>query len=126
MRHLVRTLQPDERSESANVARTARSPSPHFRIHSDCEPASPPIPRNVDNALDSGSMSLSCYPLRRCDVHGIKSLPSALDVKTDRIYHTVGSDKRIGSRTLVVNVGPDRLKLRIVKTEQPMPPILMP
>ena len=71
-------------------------------------------------------MRLSCYPLGRFDVHGMKSLPSVLDVKTDRIYHTVGADKRIGYRTLVVNVGPDRLKLLIIKSEQPMTPIRMP
>jgi hypothetical protein len=56
----------------------------------------------------------------------MKSILSLLDVKTDRIYHTVGVDKRIGHRTFVVNVGPDRLKLRIIKTEEPMTPIRMP
>ena len=76
--------------------------------------------------LHSGSACLSCYPLGRLDVHGMKRLPSTLDVKTDRIYHPVGACKCIGHGPLVVNVGCDRLKLRIIKTEQPVPPIRMP
>ena len=56
----------------------------------------------------------------------MKRLLSVLDVKTDRIYHTESAGKGIGDRPLVVNVGRDRLKLRIVKSEQPVPPIRMP
>src|ERR1700719_3064524 len=41
--------------------------------------------RNVGEPFDSGSMRLSCYPLGRRDVHGMKSLLSMLDVETDRI-----------------------------------------
>jgi hypothetical protein len=82
--------------------------------------------RNVDESFDSDSMRLSCYPLGRLDVHGMKSLLSVLDVKTDRIYHPVSAGKCIGDRPLVVNVGRDRLKLRIIKTSQPVPPIYMP
>jgi hypothetical protein len=55
----------------------------------------------------------------------MKRLLSVLDVKTDRIYHTESAGKGIGDRPLVVNVGRDRLKLRI-KSEQPAPPIRMP
>jgi hypothetical protein len=44
---------------------------------------------------DSGSMRLSCYPLGGFDVHGMKSLRSMLDVKTDRIYHSVSAGKCI-------------------------------
>jgi hypothetical protein len=64
--------------------------------------------------------------LGRFDVHGIKSLPSVLDVKTDRIYRTEGASKCFGYGPLVVNVGPDRLKLRIIKTKQPVTPIRVP
>ncbi len=52
--------------------------------------------RNVGEPFDSGSMRLSCYPLGSLDVHGMKSLPSVLDVKTDRIYHPVSAGKCIG------------------------------
>jgi hypothetical protein len=56
----------------------------------------------------------------------MKSLLSVLDVKTDRIYHPVSAGKCIGDWPLVVNVGFDRLKLRIIKTKQPVPSIGMP
>jgi hypothetical protein len=52
--------------------------------------------RNVGEPFDSRSMRLSCYPLGRLDVHGMKSLLSVLDVKTDRIYHPVSAGKCIG------------------------------
>ena len=59
-------------------------------------------------------------------MHGMKSLSSMLDVKTDCIYYTVSARNRIGDRLLVVNVGLDRLKLRIIKTKQPLTSIRMP
>ena len=46
--------------------------------------------------LHSGSVCLSCYPLGRLDVYGMKGLLSVLDVKTDRIYHAVSASKCIG------------------------------
>ena len=49
--------------------------------------------RNVSQPLDSGSERLSCYALGSLDVHGMKSLPSVLDVKTDCIYHAVSAGK---------------------------------
>ena len=49
----------------------------------------------MSQPLDSGSERLSCYPLGRFDVNGMKSLLSVLDVKTDRIYNAVGAGKRI-------------------------------
>ena len=81
---------------------------------------------NMDEPLDPGAMRLSCYPFGRLDMHGMKRLLSVLDVKTDRIYHPVGACECIGHGPLVVNVSCDRLKLRIIKTEQPVPPIRMP
>ena len=56
----------------------------------------------------------------------MKRLLSVLDVKTDRIHHTVSAGKGIGDRPLVVNVGRDRLKLRIIKSEQTVLQIRMP
>ena len=49
-----------------------------------------------------------------------------LDVKTDRIYNAIGAGKRIRDRPLVVNVGLYGLKLRIIGTKQPVPPIRTP
>jgi hypothetical protein len=80
----------------------------------------------MDEPFDAGSMRLSCHPSGRLDVHGMKRLLSALDVETDRIYHPAGAGDRIGDRPLVVNVGRNRLKLRIITTEQPVPPIRIP
>jgi hypothetical protein len=48
----------------------------------------------------------------------MKRLPATLDVKADRIDHAVGAGDRTGDRALIVNVGFDRLKLRIVRSEQ--------
>ena len=59
-------------------------------------------------------------------MHGVKRLPSVLDVKTDRIHHAVSAGDGVSDRSLIVNVSLDRLKLRIVKSEQPVPPIRMP
>ena len=49
----------------------------------------------MNKSFDSGPVRLSCYPLGRFDVNGMKSLLSVLDVKTDRIYNAVGAGKRI-------------------------------
>jgi hypothetical protein len=80
----------------------------------------------VREPLHSGSAGLRGYPLGSLDMHGVKSLLSVLDIKTDRIHHTVGASKGIGDRTLVVNVGLDRLELRIIKSEQAASSIRMP
>jgi hypothetical protein len=49
----------------------------------------------VNKPFDSGPARLSCYPLGSLDVNGMKSLLSALEVKTDRIYNAVSAGKRI-------------------------------
>ena len=74
----------------------------------------------------SGSACLSGYPLGRLDMDGMKRLRSVLDVKADRIHHSVSSVNSIGHRPIIVNIGFDRLKLRIIKTEQPVSAIGMP
>jgi len=53
-------------------------------------------PRNMDEPFDSGSLRLSCDPLGRLDVDGMKRLPSLLDVEADCIYYAVSISKRIG------------------------------
>jgi hypothetical protein len=52
-----------------------------------------------------GPVCLNCHPPGSFDVYGMKSFPSVLDVKTDRIDRTVSAGKRIGNGPLVVNVG---------------------
>jgi hypothetical protein len=59
-------------------------------------------------------------------MHGMKGLASALDVKTDRVHHAIGAGEGSGDRTLVVNVGLDRLKLRIIRAKQRAALIRMP
>ena len=46
--------------------------------------------------LHSGSARLSCNPLGGLDVHGMKGFLPLLDVKTDRIHHTVSANKCVG------------------------------
>src|SRR5258705_240763 len=53
-------------------------------------------PRNMDEPFDSRSLRLSCDPLGRLDVDGMKRLPSLLDVEADCIYYAVSISKRIG------------------------------
>lgn len=55
-------------------------------------------------------------------MHGMKSLLSVFDIKTDCIYNTVSTNKCIGDRPLIVNVGFDRLQLRIIRTKQRLAP----
>ena len=55
----------------------------------------------------------------------MKSLLSVFDIKTDRIYCSISANKRIGDRPLIVNVGFDRLKLRIVGIKQRLGPFQM-
>src|SRR5438477_12961866 len=57
---------------------------------------------------------------------GMKRLRSVLDVKADRIHHSVSSVNSIGHRPIIVDVGFDRLKLRIIKTKQLASPVRMP
>jgi hypothetical protein len=59
-------------------------------------------------------------------MHGMKSLSPVLDVKTDRIHGAIGASKRVSDRFFVVNVGLDRVKLRIIKTKQFVASIRMP
>ena len=80
----------------------------------------------MDQPLDPALACLSCQPLGTFDVEGMKSLRSVLDVKTDRIHHTVNASKRTRDRLFVVNVRFDRLKLRIIKSKQFITPIRVP
>jgi hypothetical protein len=56
---------------------------------------------------------LNGHPLNSLEMYGMKSLPSVLDVKTDRIDHGVSAGKHVGNCPFVVNVDLDRLKLEI-------------
>lgn len=47
------------------------------------------------------------------------------DIKTDRIYNTVSTGKRIGDRPFIVDIGFDRLKLRVIRTKQLLGPLRM-
>ena len=76
--------------------------------------------------LHSGSTCLNGNPLGRFDMHGMKSLRSVLDIKTDRIHRTVSTGKRMRDRSVVVNIRFDRLKLRIIKSKQLVTPIRVP
>ena len=52
--------------------------------------------RNMDEPLDSSSVRLDCQPLSQLHVHRMERVPSALNVKTNRIHHTVSASKRVG------------------------------
>ena len=60
--------------------------------------------RDMGEPFDSGPVCLNCHPPGSFDVYGMKSFPSVLDVKTDRIDRTVSAGKHIGNGPLVVNV----------------------
>ena len=83
------------KSASLNAARTAISPSPRFSnvlgwcgcIRADS--------RNVNKPLDSRATRLSCHPLGRLDVNGVKSVLSMLNVKADRIHDAVSAGERV-------------------------------
>ncbi|MEH2544858.1 hypothetical protein V1283_001503 [Bradyrhizobium sp. AZCC 2262] len=80
----------------------------------------------MNKPFDTGPARLHGHSLGRLDVNGMKSALSALDVKTDRIYNAVSAGKRIRDRSLVVNIGLNGLKLRIVRAKLTMSPIRMP
>jgi hypothetical protein len=71
----------------------------------------------VNKPLDSGPAPLSCYPLGGLDVDGMKSLQPVFDVKADCIYNAVGAGQCIRDRLLVLKVGLQELKLRIIRTK---------
>jgi hypothetical protein len=50
----------------------------------------------MNEPLNAGSLRLDCDPLGGLDMNRVKGLPSALDVKTDRIYRAVSISKRLG------------------------------
>ena len=52
--------------------------------------------RHVDESLDTGSVGLSCDAFGSLNVDRIKRVVAALDIKTDRVDHTVGAGDRIG------------------------------
>ena len=64
--------------------------------------------------LHSGMACLSSNPSGSLDVHGLKGLLPLFDVKTDRIHHTVSATKGVCHRPVVVDIGADRSKFRIV------------
>lgn len=70
-------------------------------------------PRNVNKPFDSGPAGLGCYKLSRLNVNGVKSLPSALAIKADRVHGAVGAGQRVRDGSLVVNVGRYGLKLHV-------------
>src|SRR3974377_268208 len=59
-------------------------------------------------------------------MHGMKSFPSLLDVKTNRIDDSISAGHRLSDRSLVVNVCFDGLKFRVIKGKEPLRPIWMP
>ena len=71
----------------------------------------------MNEPLHPREACLSGDPLRRFDMDGMKRFRSALDVKTDRIHDSVGAGYRVSDGSLVVNIGFDGLKLRIIDSE---------
>ena len=80
----------------------------------------------MNKPLDSSPVCLSCYPLGRLNVNGMKSLLSALEVKADRIYNSASAGQCIRDSSLVVNVCLYGLKLRIIRTKLSVSQIRMP
>jgi hypothetical protein len=76
--------------------------------------------------LYSGLACSSCNPSASLDVHGLKGFLPLFDVKTDRIHHTVSAAKGVCHRPVVVDVGADRSKFRIITAKQVVTPVRMP
>ena len=79
----------------------------------------------MSESFDSSSKGQNCEPFGRLDMHGMKRLMSMLDVKTDRIDHSVSTSKCIGDGPLIADIGLDRSKLRIIMAEQRVTAIRM-
>ena len=80
----------------------------------------------MNKPFDPGPARVSCHPFGSLDVNGMKRFLSVLDVKTDRIDSGVSAGKRVCNRSVVVDVGPDGLKLRIIRTNLSVSPIRTP
>jgi hypothetical protein len=82
--------------------------------------------RDLDEPLDSVSLRARRHAARRLHVHGVERAPAPLDVEADRVDYPVSAGECIRNGPLIVNVGRDRLKLRIVRTEQCAAAVRMP
>jgi hypothetical protein len=80
----------------------------------------------MSEPFHASAACLSSYPVGRLYMYGMKGLLSVLDVKTDRIHHTISADNGIGDGPFIVDVGLDRLEMRIIEREQTRSPIRMP
>jgi len=80
----------------------------------------------VGEPFDSDPVRLSRHPLRCLDMYGMKSLSSTFDVKAHRIDRRVGAGQHIGNHPLVSSVHLDRLKTRIIGTEEFATAVRMP
>ena len=76
--------------------------------------------------FDSDPVRLNRHPLRCLDMYGMKSLLSAFDVKAHRIDRRVGAGQHIGNHPLDSSVDLDRLKTRIIVTEEFATAVRMP
>ena len=85
-----------------------------------------PESRDVGEPFDPDPVRLNRHPLRCLDMYGMKSLLPAFDVKAHRIDRRVGAGQHIGNHPLVSNVDFDRLKARIVGTEEFATAVRMP
>ena len=80
----------------------------------------------MNEPFDSGPVRLDRYTLSGLDMYGMERLLSVFDVKADRVYNSVSAGKRIRDRPLVVNIGVDGSKLRIITAKLTVPPIWVP
>ena len=80
----------------------------------------------MNEPFDSGPVRLGRYTFGGLDMYGMERLLSVFDVKADRVYNGVSAGKRIRDRPLVVNIGVDGSKLRIITAKLTLPPIWMP
>ena len=77
----------------------------------------------MNEPFDSGPVRLGRYPFSGLDMYGMKRLPSVFDVKADRIHNGVRAGKRIRDRPLVVNIGVDESKSRVITAKLTVPSI---
>jgi hypothetical protein len=72
--------------------------------------------------LHAGTLRSQGQALGGLDVHGLKCLSSALEVKTDGVHGAIRTVEHTGDRSFIVDIGRNRLRLRTVDARWPMIP----
>ena len=76
--------------------------------------------------LDAGELRLGGQAPRACDMDRLEGLPTALDIEADGVHRAIGAGERRRDGRAVVEVGRNRMDVRIFEPEQPTSPVRSP